>query len=106
MVNEYKTSQLCCKCEKKLVNFRDKKNEEVHRLLVCSDCITSGSESKKTSYINRDMNACINIIKVAKSILETGERPLNFRRKKVETLKKKYRFKKKKTNPPSGLSGI
>ena len=106
MVNEYMTSQLCCKCEKKLVNFRDKNNEKVHRLLVCPDCITSGSESKKTSYINRDMNACINIIKVAKSILETGERPLNFRRKKVETVKKKYRFKKKKTNPPSGLSGI
>ena len=107
MVNEYKTSMLCCKCEKKLVNFRDKNNEEVHRLLVCRDCITSGSESKMTSYINRDMNACINIIKVAKSILETGERPLNFRRKKIETenletetVKKKYRFKKKmKTNP-------
>ena len=24
MVNEYMTSQLCCKCEKNLVNFRDK----------------------------------------------------------------------------------
>lgn len=73
MVNEYMISQLCCKCEKKLVNFRDKNNKEVHCLLVCPDCITSSSESKKTSYINRDMNACINIIKVAKSILETGE---------------------------------
>ena len=80
LVNEYKTSKLCCKCEKELVNYKTKTGNKIHRLLVCEDCKSSGSESKISVFINRDRNACINILKVAKNILETGDRPLNFKR--------------------------
>ena len=80
LVNEYKTSKLCCKCERELVNYKTKNGDKVHRLLVCQDCKSSVSESKISVFINRDRNACINILKIATNILERGERPLNFKR--------------------------
>ena len=79
--------------------------------MVCRDCITtSGSKSNSSCFIiNCDRNGCANILKVAKNILETGEKPINFRRKKadepvkkqsvdnsIETTKTKFRVKKKK----------
>ena len=90
--------------------MKKEKNKKIHRILVCRDCITtSGSKSNSSCFINRDRNGCANILKVAKNILETGEKPINFRRKKtdeavenqpinnsVKIEKTKFRVKKKK----------
>ncbi len=35
-----------------------------HRLLVCPGC--SSSENKKSTFWNRDINACINMLKLSK----------------------------------------
>lgn len=118
LVNEFRTSKLCCRCEKPIENMKVKvkkgkkeKNKKIHRILVCRDCITtSGSKSNSSCFIiNRDRNGCANILKVAKNILETGEKPINFRRKKADEAvenqpidnslkieKTKFRVKKKK----------
>ena len=82
--------------------------------MVCRDCITtSGSKSNSSCFIiNCDRNGCANILKVAKNILETGEKPINFRRKKadeevknqpvvnsVKIERTKFRVKKKVKQP-------
>ena len=63
-VNEMYTSKRCNKCFNNLENFKDKKSKKVHRLLVCSTCVSS--ENKKVTYRSRDINAGINIMNVAK----------------------------------------
>ena len=74
-----------------------KKDKKIHRILVCHDCIKTSSSKSNSCFINRDRNGCVNILKVAENILETGEKPINFRRKKVnvEEPVKKIKFKKK-----------
>ena len=64
MVNEFKTSKLCSKCEKPLENYRG-----LHRVLVCRDYKCNGCESKRITFINRDMNACMNMINISKSFI-------------------------------------
>ena len=109
LVNEFRTSKLCCRCEKPLENMKVKvkkgkkeKNKKIHRILVCRGCITiSGSKSNSSYFINRDRNGTANILKVAKNILETGEKPINFRRKKADEPVKKIKFRvKKKVKKP------
>ena len=63
-VNEMYTSKRCNKCFQDLENFIDKKSKKVHRLLVCSTCVSS--ENKKVTYRSRDINAGVNIMNVAK----------------------------------------
>ena len=124
LVNEFRTSKLCQRCEKPIENMKVKvkkgkkeKNKKIHRILVCNDCIkTSSSKSDSCfinrCFINRDRNGCVNILKVAKNILETGYKPINFRRKKadeavenqpinnsVKIEKNKLRVKKKVKQP-------
>ena len=52
LVNEFKTSKLCSKCGSELEKYNN-----LHRVLVCRGCKSSGSESKNTSFMNRYMNA-------------------------------------------------
>ena len=105
LVNEHKTSKLCCRCENELENMKVKKwckkkkknnDKKIHRILVCHDCIKTCSSKSESCFINRDRNGCINILKVAKNILETGEKPINFRRKKAKEPVKKIKFRIKK----------
>ncbi len=64
LVNEYKSSQLCHHCYGKLENWQGK-----HRVLVCHGCC--GSESKKSVFVNRDMNACYNLVTISKDWIES-----------------------------------
>ena len=73
MVNEFKTSKLCSKCENALENYRG-----LHRVLVCRGCKSSGSESKNTTFMNRDMNACMNMLHISKSWIQSKMRPKQF----------------------------
>ena len=80
MVNEFKTSKLCSKCEKPLENYRG-----LHRVLVCRDYKCNGCESKRITFINRDMNACMNMINISKSFINSRNRPIHFCRDNNET---------------------
>ena len=76
LVDEFRTSKKCSKCHKDLCNYK-----KIHRLLICKDCICDGSESKNITFINRDINACMNILNISKSWLKSKIRPQAFRRK-------------------------
>lgn len=80
LVDEYKTSKICNKCHKELTNLK-KDNKKIHRILVCTDCISKSSESKKVTYINRDINGSKNILNLSVEWLKTQTRNLIFSRK-------------------------
>lgn len=84
-VNEAYTSKLCSDCNKSLRMYKDDKTRKnIHRLLVCDNCINFNcfecvsSENKKITFKNRDKNAAINIMNVAKWYLFRGERHPHF----------------------------
>ena len=89
LVNEYCTSKLCSCCNQELKNYKmtekdikkyeanhknPLKKEELikHRLLVCSGC--SSSENKKSMFWNRDINACVNMLKLSKEWINNKSR--------------------------------
>jgi hypothetical protein len=89
LVNEYCTSKLCSCCNKELKNYK-MSNEDIkkyenkhkkqlnkedltkHRLLVCNGC--SSSENKKSTFWNRDINACVNMLKLSKEWINNKKR--------------------------------
>ena len=73
LVDEFKTSKLCSKCNCELENYNN-----LHRVLVCRGCKSSGLESKNTTFMNRDMNACMNILNISKNWINSKIRPNNF----------------------------
>ena len=81
LINEFRTSILCNKCKNKMEHFKDNNNKEVHRLLVCSNCNNSNSESETKPIIrNRDRNAVLNIRNLALEWIESQTRNVNFTR--------------------------
>lgn len=102
MIDEYCTSKLCSKCNKELKHYKMSKKDiekyenkhkmklkstEItkHRLLVCSGCC--GSENKKSTYWNRDVNACINMLKLTQEWIKTKSRNVLFSRNhQIKTL--------------------
>ena len=81
LVDEYNTSKLCCKCGNKLEHYKDK-----FRLLICKDCkirtqyhykyydmnVNCLKEQKitfKSQIFTRDLNSCLNIIKLSEYII-------------------------------------
>jgi len=96
MIDEYCTSKLCSKCNKELTYYKmSKKDIEIyekkhlkdkkelksktkHRLLVCSGCC--GSENKKSTFWNRDVNACLNMLKLTRQWINTKSRNVLFSR--------------------------
>lgn len=81
LVNEFNTSKKCCNCWKDLINHIIN-GEEKHRLLVCKnlECMNIGSlESKPCPmFINRDLNACNNMMMIVKNIIYGHKRPKEF----------------------------
>ena len=73
LIDEYNTSKLCSKCYTELKNWNHQ-----HRILCCNGC--SGSESKKSMFINRDINACVNIMNICKDWIKDRIRRKEFRR--------------------------
>jgi hypothetical protein len=89
LVNEYCTSKLCSCCNKELKNYK-MSNEDIkkyknkhkkqlnkedltkHRLLVCHGC--SSSENKKSTFWNRDINACVNMLRLSKEWINNKKR--------------------------------
>ena len=65
LVDEFRTSKLCSYCNCELEHYNN-----FHRVLVCRDCKRSGSESKNTTFMNRDMNARMNMLHISKSWIQ------------------------------------
>jgi hypothetical protein len=75
LIDEYCTSKLCSHCHNELTNYKN-----IHRLLVCSHCKSNGLESKNITFMNRDMNACMNILNLSKQWINTKTRPDEYSR--------------------------
>ena len=76
LIDEFRTSKLCSKCYNELSNYK-----HIHRLLVCQGCNKSnGSESKNVTFMNRDMNACMNMIYLSNEWINKKVRPEMFNR--------------------------
>ena len=73
LVDEFRTSKLCSKCNCELESYNN-----LHRVLACRGCKSSGSESKNTTFMNRDMNACMNMLHISNSWIQSKMRPKNF----------------------------
>lgn len=84
LVDEYRTSQLCCKCSRRLEavtvrNWRrgEMKRVQPHGLRRCSSC---HNEKGAPLYCHRDVNAAWNMLHIFLAEAETGRRPEAFRR--------------------------
>ena len=80
MLDEYKTSKLCSCCYNELENYKCD-NKKLHRLLICSKCKSDGCESKNITFINRDINACQNMLTLTHHYLNNNERKKEFSRR-------------------------
>jgi len=86
LVDEYNTSKLCCKCGNKLEHYKDK-----FRLLICKDCKTrtqyhykyydknvkclkEQNITFKSQIFTRDLNSCLNIIKLSEHIINNNNK--------------------------------
>jgi len=81
MVNEFRTSKLCCHCHKELCHMhvqKENKTKTLFRCLVCKGCVSS--ESEKTAFITRDLNSAINIRNLAHQWVHFQTRPSVFSR--------------------------
>ena len=89
-VNEYNTSKLYNKTLKEMKNVvvkRKKHKKSLHEIL------TPKEEARNRIFVNRDVNACKNILLLGKCYLVNQTRPVEFTRKpevlpKVKTNKK------------------
>jgi hypothetical protein len=91
LINEFRTSKLCNKCSNENENFlRRDSNDPKHKskqILVWG--LVRCKNVKCKLIHNRDINACKNMLKITKSIFETGERPKEYCRQPVPTYKVK-----------------
>lgn len=75
-VDEYNTSQYCHKCEKKMKDHYED-NKVVRGLKDCHSCSQNALKTR-----NRDLNASINILKIAECFIKGIDRPSYLQRKK------------------------
>lgn len=85
LVDEYKTSCICNKCKSKLSNL-EKGGGKIHRVLVCNECKSGSSDSKTSTFINRDINGSLNILEISKEWFFNKSRPTAFSRNQADTL--------------------
>ena len=46
--------------------YENKEGKKEHRLLLCQCCGSNGSKSEKITFMNRDINACKNMLNLSK----------------------------------------
>jgi hypothetical protein len=74
-INEYKTSKLYNKNYKELINVKIRKGK--HQRLL-HEVLTLIEDTEKRIYVNRDVNACKNILSIGLYYLKYRERPKEF----------------------------
>ena len=90
LIDEYNTSKLCCKCGREIEKYNDK-----HRLLICKDCRLNKNQYSykyfelnidhfrndttkfKDRYFTRDLNSCLNMIRLAEHIISGSKEKIN-----------------------------
>jgi hypothetical protein len=77
-MNEFNTSKKCCDCYNEMKHYRDKKNKEVYRLFVCSNCVSC--QNKQNVYRTRDANSAVNIMNLTTCWINNQTRPEEFSR--------------------------
>ena len=93
-VNEFNTSKLYNGTFKELENVSVRRHNHKKHL---HEILTPKEETEKYIYVNRDKNACKNILYITKYYLQTQSRPKEFCREvKVKEKKPKERNKKLK----------
>jgi hypothetical protein len=93
-VNEYNTSKLYNKTFKELTNVSIRRNKHKKHL---HEILTQKEELNKRIFVNRDKNACKNILYLGKYYLTNQSRPKDFKpEEKVKKVVKKVISKKKK----------
>ncbi len=77
-INEFNTSKKCCDCYNEMKHYRDKKNKEVYRLFVCSNCVSY--QNKQNVFRTRDANSAVNIMNLTTCWINNQTRPEEFSR--------------------------
>jgi hypothetical protein len=77
-INEFNTSKKCCGCSNEMKHYRDKKNKEVYRLFVCSNCVSC--QNKQNVFRTRDANSSVNIMNLTTCWINNQTRPEEFSR--------------------------
>jgi len=76
----YKTSKLYNKTYKELKNVKIRKGKHVKSL---HEILTLKEDTEKRIFVNRDVNACKNILSIGLYYLKHRERPKEFIRKQT-----------------------
>ena len=84
--DEFRTSKLYNKTFKELINIKIRKNNHSKKL---HQVLTPKEETEKCIRVNRDKNACMNILYLGKYYLENQSRPKEFQREKEKIQTKK-----------------
>ena len=77
-INEFNTSKKCCDCYNEMKHYRDKKNKEVYRLFMCSNCVSC--QNKQNVFRTRDANSAVNIMNLTTCWINNQSRPEEFSR--------------------------
>ena len=93
LINEFRTSMLCNKCDHKVTRFHYRKIKGSDKEVLvwglvrctnenCKPHINKQQSDKKygTTIYNRDANAVVNMIDIVKELIATGKRPKAFTR--------------------------
>jgi hypothetical protein len=87
LLDEFNTSKLCYKndtvCGNINVTIKSKHGKNKGKMINkdLHPVLTFKMEKNVTGCINRDKNSVLNFEKIVKSLIETKERPIKFRRK-------------------------
>ena len=85
LINEFRTSKLCCICAKELsyVQIGQKgSKKKLFRCLVCEKCESSESKKKRV-FFTRDLNSALNIRRLACDWINKQTRPVEFCRNPI-----------------------
>lgn len=83
LIDEFRTSKLCCHCHKEL-SHRYVQGQQLWRALICRGCREIPSNKDRSlnnnRFLNRDVNAAVNIMNMAKHWVFSHNRPPEFSR--------------------------
>ena len=85
LIDEFRTSKLCCNCSKELSHVKVKRGEQgeskkkLYRCLVCEECESSKSEKQRV-FLTRDLNSAVNIRRLACDWISNQTRTPGFSR--------------------------
>ena len=80
LIDEFRTSKLCCNCSKELSHVKIEQGEskkKLFRCLVCEECERPEGKNKRV-FLTRDLNSALNIRRLACDWIHDQTRPVAF----------------------------